>query len=281
MITMKYMLVILLLLDSSYSVELDEVEESSDEEVWIVDMVWENMVLVAAQDFIHRINTLRSVYNVSVDPLQLETLLGARLTMSQWLLGYTVNMEMMNLVLHGLADVVLEQVVVEKHRSMEAVRARMLVRVEKLFLSGRYSMEAVSSTWLMSNISSEGERDLTISLEQVTLGLEVAVSMTETGAEVTDIYFPLEYTDIEFEFDNIGEVVGTALDVIGEVIVENERRKLSDIIKNMIETEVPSLVSTIEDDALTELIREDPIPFFDSFFRNILRREKKELIRDR
>ena len=142
-------------------------------------------------------------------------------------------------------------------------------------------MEAVSGTWLMSNISSEGERDLTISLEQVTLGLEVAVSMTKTGAEVTDIYFPLEYTDIEFEFDNIGDVVGTALDVIGEVIVENERRKLTDIIKNMIETEVPSLVSTIEDDALTELIREDPIPFFDSFFRNILRREKKELIRDR
>ena len=49
-------------------------------------------------------------------------------------------------------------------------------------------MSAVPSmTWLLSNMSSEGDRDMSISLEEVRLGIEVGVglgSVCDTGAYV-------------------------------------------------------------------------------------------------
>ena len=153
-------------------------------------------------------------------------------------------------------------------------------RVDNLFLTGRYHMEAVSSTWLMSNITSEGDRDMEITLKDVILGVEVGVELTETGAVVTEIFFPLEYSKIQFEFDNIGDVIGTVLDVIGDVIVEAQRQKLVTIVKSYIEAEVPSLVTAQN---YTFIPNKDPIPSYDSFFKYVLRREgsSKDLVRDR
>ena len=43
---------------------------------------------------------------------------------------------------------------------------------------GQYNMSAVPSmTWLLSNISSEGVRDMSISLDNVTIGAEVGVGL--------------------------------------------------------------------------------------------------------
>lgn len=53
---------------------------------------------------------------------------------------------------------------------------------------GQYNMSAVPSmTWLLSNISSEGVRDMSISLDNVTIGAEVGVglgSLCTSGAYV-------------------------------------------------------------------------------------------------
>ena len=101
---------------------------SEDSDDWIEDNVWESMLRVAAQDFITRANRDREVYNVSVDPLELRTLLGERVSQSEWVPGYTVNMTMWGLVLHGLADMELDQVRVERTRDLDMVRARVIVR---------------------------------------------------------------------------------------------------------------------------------------------------------
>ena len=88
-------------------------------------------------------------------------------------------------------------------------------------------MEAIPQmTWLFSNISSEGNREMNISLEDIKLGVEVSLGLgswcDDGGVEVTSIRFPLHYKNIEFEFDNIGSVLGAALDIIGDVVVNNE-----------------------------------------------------------
>ena len=84
-------------------------------------------------------NRDRSVYNVTVDPLDMARLLGDTVTMSSWVLGYTVNMSMWDMRLHGLADVELEEVRVERNTDLSEVRARVLIHVDTLFTSGMFS----------------------------------------------------------------------------------------------------------------------------------------------
>lgn len=145
-------------------------------------------------------------------------------------------------------------------------------------------MEAIPQmSWLFSNISSEGNREMTISLEDVKLGVEVSLGLgswcDDGGVEVTSIRFPLHYKNIEFEFDNIGSVLGAALDIIGDVVVENERLKLVSMVQELILTEVPSLVCKEEKFQSTFL--ENDLPQYDIKYMNILAKEGSNLVRDR
>ena len=64
----------------------------------------------------------------------------------------------------------------------------------------------------------------------------------ENDVVVTSIEFPLNYDDITFDFVNIGTVLSTVVDVLGHTIIENQREKLVNIIKEKMRSEVASLV---------------------------------------
>ena len=123
-----------------------------------------------------------------MDPLEVRKILGDTVTMSKWLLGYDVNMQLWDLHLHGLGSIEVEDVMVERNNDLSEVKVGVMFSVKTLLLSGRYNMSAVPSmTWLLSNISSEGDRDMSISLDNVTIGAEVGVglgSVCTSGAHV-------------------------------------------------------------------------------------------------
>ena len=81
---------------------------------------------------------------------------------------------------------------------------------------------------------------------------KIDLSWQKIGALVKDIHFPLFYREIQFEFDNIGNVMSTAMDVIGDLMVENERNKLATIIKQNLQSEVPSIVCDVAQKSLIE-----------------------------
>ena len=130
-------------------------------------------------------------------------------------------------------------------------------------------MTAIPSMMFFSNISSEGVRDFSIVLEDTIVGVEVSLGIGEcddgdngmAGAVVTNIHFPLEYREIQFEFDNIGSVLSTAMDVIGDVVVENERRKLAKLIEDLLQSEVVSIVCQLS--RKSEMTQVDPYPHYD------------------
>lgn len=244
------------------------------------------MLAVAVQDYVDTINRDRSIYGQEVDPLEVRKILGETVTLSKWLLGYDVNMNLCDLQLHGLGSISVEDVRVERNSDLSEVRVGVMVSVENLLLSGQYNMSAVPSmTWLLSNISSEGVRDMSISLDNVTIGAEVGVglgSSCTSGAFVKEILFPLRYGDIDFQFDNIGEVLRAGLDIIGDVLLETERLKMADLVKSLIGSEVQSLVCEEYGDQISHRheLDQDDIPHFDRQFRNLLKREEA-VTRDR
>ena len=67
-------------------------------------------------------------------------LLGDVVNLSQWVVGYNVNMSMWNLVLYGLREIKMDKVRVERNTDLSQVRARIMVQVENLFLTGSKMM---------------------------------------------------------------------------------------------------------------------------------------------
>ena len=88
------------------------------------------------QDYVDKVNRDRIVYNYSADPLQMNILLGDTVTLSQWVVGYNVNMSMWDMVLYGLGEIKMDEVKVERNSDLSQVRARIMVKVDDLFLTG-------------------------------------------------------------------------------------------------------------------------------------------------
>ena len=136
---------------------------------------------------------------------------------------------------------------------------------------------------MFSNISSEGDRNISVSVQDVILGVEFSIGLgswcDEGGAEIRSVHFPLDYSNMEFEFENSGFMLGALLDIIGDIVVINEKSKLVPYIKNLIQSEVPSLIC--EQEMFESTLIENKLPNFDQSFMNILNKEDSVLVRDR
>ena len=137
----------------------------------------------------------------------------------------------------------------------------------------------------------QGDRPLAINMTSVRIAAELEVALVsgcgQEGAVVTELGFPLSYRDINFKFENIGTVLGTAVDVIGGLLIERERKNLVKLLKDGIAYEVKSLICETfnkienEKEAVDTKSRESPI-FHDQFFTQLLEKEGGSgLIRDR
>ena len=71
-----------------------------------------------------------------MDPLEVRKILGETVTMSKWLLGYDVNMELWDLRLHGLGSLSVEEVTVERNNNLSDVRVGAMFSAQHLHLTG-------------------------------------------------------------------------------------------------------------------------------------------------
>ena len=272
--------------DSWLEVELVNRTESE----MVEDRVWTSMVRLAWEDYISRINRDRAVYGVVLDPFNMTSMVDNSLNLSQSLLGYQVDLAMWNMSIHGLADLMMSDLKVMRSPGLNDVKFKMDLEIEQLELTGFYQMEAVS--WLLADLSSEGVQTLLITINNVTISLETEVELArgcgQEGAMVREISIAWRYGQIQFEFNNIGSVMGTVVDVFGGALIERERLKLLTQIKALIQSEVKTLICQGEISALEDLISplevdqyEGPL-FYDKNFRDFLQRESQsQLIRDR
>lgn len=260
------------------------------------DYVWEGMVKTAWLDYITRLNRDKELYGLQIEPLKLSHVLEDELYISQTMLGYQVELWMWNLTLHGLSGLKLEKLSLERNSGLTDIFTYALLDSPQLSLTGMYRMQGSSEgtgalSWVLSDISSEGERPLSINMTGVRIAAELEVGLVsgcgQQGATVTDLSFPFTYTDIQFEFENIGTVLGTAVDVIGGLVIERERKNLVKLLKDGISSEVESLIcenfNKVEDvrEYVDTEVTEGPVSY-DKMFNSLLEKEGgSKLIRDR
>jgi len=260
------------------------------------DQVWEGMVQTAWLDYITRLNKEKELYGLKIEPFQLSNVMEDELYISQTMLGYQVELWMWNVTLHGLSGLNLKKLSLERNTGLTDIFTSALLDVPHLALTGMYRMQGTSAdtgalSWVLSDISSEGDRPLAINMTGVRIAAELEVALVtgcgQEGAVVTELGFPLSYRDINFKFENIGTILGTAVDVIGGLLIERERKNLVKLLKDGIAYEVKSLICETfnkienEKEAVDTKSRESPI-FHDQFFTQLLEKEGGSgLIRDR
>jgi len=218
------------------------------------DGVWEEMVRQAWADYINTINREKELYGVKIEPLELSPILGNRIKLSQSLLGYQVNLTFGNIWVHGLSGLRLKDVTFKRDKLLNKVRTYAVLTASELDLDGWYSMagegEGVWSWVGASSISSEGEQKFMINMKNAEIICELHVDLV-TGCSdnkdrespvVTKINFPMDYETVKFDFQNIGPVLGTAVDIIGRIVIDSEKEALIAIIREGIARESPGLI---------------------------------------
>jgi len=214
------------------------------------DVVWEQMVGTAWLDYVHTVNRDKQLYGMVVEPLRLNQILGEQIYVKQSALNYQVEMWLWDLSIHGLSGIVLKDLVLERGPELTDLKTVAVLTVDHLAVLGRYRMQGTASSWtswIASNISSEGNQSLSINMTSAEIRCELVLE-TVSGCDdpenlvVKSIEFPLDYGDIEFQFDNIGLVLSTVVDHLAKNIVENQKEVLVQLIRDGIKAEVRSLI---------------------------------------
>lgn len=280
--------------DSESPLHSDKFKTTTNSSDRVRDSVWEGMVQTAWLDFITRLNREKELYGLQIEPLRLAHVLDDELYISKTMLGYQVELWMWNLTLHGLSGLSLKKLSLQRNSGLTDIFTSALLDVDQLALTGMYRMQGTNAgalSWVLSDISSEGNRPLSIKMTGVRISAELEVALAngcgQEGAVVTEIKFPLLYKKIDFDFENIGTVLGTAVDVIGGLVIERERRNLVNILKDGITTEVKSLICEdfVKLDGKSKPVKtevSEGAVHYDKFFKEILEKEGgSKLIRDR
>ncbi|XP_023329327.1 uncharacterized protein LOC111702036 isoform X2 [Eurytemora carolleeae] len=250
----------LLVINPAQSAEADieddkELEVSTDEYDYSSELrrdgVWEAMLNQVWADFINTVNREKELYGVNIEPLQLSPLLGEKVELSRTLLGYQVNLTFWDMWVQGMSGLVLQDVQFKRDESLSIVRTHAILTTPELELDGFYKMEGEGGgawSWVgASTISSQGAQKFSISMKNVRIVCELHIDLVEAcsdkdNAVITRISFPLQYENVHFNFQNIGSILGTVVDVLGRIVIENQKNALVTLITEGIARESPGLL---------------------------------------
>merc|ERR1719193_333725 len=226
------------------------------------DEVWEQMIRQAWVDIVRAINRDKALYGVSLMPLLIDPLMNEPIAINTTLLGYEIEFLMWNISIAGLQDIQLEKLLLEREESLKNVDTVAILDIGNLSISGRYQYNAKYTGWVwgMSDMSSEGAQNFNVDMTGakflVELGMDVVDGCNRTqNLVITKVALPLEYITIDFNFENIGTVLGSAVSIIGELALEFSKGIIVDLVKDAVQSEISSMVCDDSDRNITEMNR--------------------------
>merc|ERR1719402_510263 len=214
------------------------------------DEIWEQMVRQAWLDYVDTINRERRLYGVGLEPLYLDELLPEAITVNESMLGYQLEFWMWNVTVHGLSEVNLTELVLDRSESLNDLRTHALLDIGDLTILGSYQYKGTPTGWSWlgaQEINSGGVQGFSINMTGARFGLELAMDTVdgcgrEDNLVITDIQLPLNYDDITFTFDNIGYVISSAVNFIGGIVIDLQKSQIVEIVRGGVRDQLPSLL---------------------------------------
>merc|ERR1711970_803191 len=88
-----------------------------DDEVYVADEIWEQMIRQAWLDIVKTINREKALYGIGLKPLLLDPLMPEAIVINDDMAGYHVDLAMWNISIHGIDDIRLEKLMLERGHS--------------------------------------------------------------------------------------------------------------------------------------------------------------------
>jgi len=184
-----------------------------------------------------------------LEPLQVDPLLNEPIAINTTLLGYEIEFLLWNISISGLGDIKLEKLLLEREESLKNLDTAAILDIGNLSISGKYQYNAVYTGWVwgMSDMNSEGPQNFNVDMTGAKFKVEIGMD-TVDGCNKTEnliisrMALPLEYLTVNFDFENIGSVLGSVVSVIGEMSLEFSKGIIVDLLKDAVKSEVDTLI---------------------------------------
>jgi len=220
-----------------------------DEDVYTGDEIWEQMIRQAWLDIVNTVNRDQALYGLPLAPLLLDPLLPEPININQEMVGYQVQLSMWNVSVLGIQDIALDRLTVQRGRALNNLKEEAVLAMGDLEVRGMYQYDATCTAWIcvVSQFDSEGPQQFSIKMTNASLSVNIKMN-TVNGCNATDslvlsdIQLPIDYSEVTFNFNNIGTVLGAAVSLIGGFAIDFSKGLLVDAVKQVISSEVPSLL---------------------------------------
>lgn len=225
------------------------IKPEKDEEQFTPDAIWEQMIRQAWLDIVRTINKDKALYGIKLTPMELDPLLAEPIAISEDMAGYQVDLAMWNISIHGVDTMSLDKLILERGEALDSVREEAVINLGDIIVMGMYQYTAECTNWfcIVERFDSEGQQPFKIQMSDAKF--KVIVNMdTINGCEVeknlviSEISLPLEYSSVEFDFTNIGSVLGTIVDTIGTIALSFSQGIVVQSIQALVLKEVPSFI---------------------------------------
>jgi len=220
-----------------------------DDEVYVADEIWEQMIRQAWLDIVKTINREKALYGIGLKPLLLDPLMPEPIVINDDMAGYHVDLAMWNISIHGIDDIKLEKLELERGQALNKLREKAIIDIGNLTIKGMYKYTAQCTNWfcIVDSLDSEGDQPFQIDMTGAKFNVVVKMdTVNGCGSEenmiITDIELPLDYADVLFEFTNIGTVLGAIVGTIGNIALSFSQGLIVDMVKQNVAKEVPTLL---------------------------------------
>jgi len=211
------------------------------------DPVFERLLPQVWSDTQKKMRFDRELHGVVVDPLQLGN-------QSQSVSNpfATIDIELYDIQVHGLSNIYLLETLVTRATDLSDLNMKMSFQFEELLINGSYSSTGTYGVWPFGgSLDSGGLQKFEIRLSNATVSPNVLVNSTEQnkfgcgegdGSVYLDVTLPMIWSSLTVEFDKIGSVVNSVLNIAATALINSQEQDLVAMMKETIKDYVNSLI---------------------------------------
>jgi len=207
------------------------------------------MIRQAWLDIVSSINRDKALYGIKLEPMLVDPLMKDPIFVNTSLLGYEIEFLMWNVSIDGLSTLKLKELVLERGESLKNLETRAVLDIGNLTVRGRYMYKAIYTGWVwgMDNMDSDGEQNFQVDMVgaqyKVEIGMDTVDGCNRTSnLVITKMKLPVVYEAVNFNFENIGSILGGAINIIGDMALQMSEDSIVSEVKKAVQTEISSFI---------------------------------------
>lgn len=224
------------------------------QEVRYRDPVLSRLISQIWSDFQLKLNSDAALYGVVIDPFDVDSKLPEPIDLQQTGNMFNVDVKMHSIKVYGLSGIRLDESAVTRSENLTDMKVRVKFAFDKLVVNGTYGLKGQFGWW---NLDSQGFQLFEISMVNATLTYQMKMDIVKDGGDwstfkcsaaspdnvlITEIRLPLEYADINFRFDNLGEFANTVVNAVGIYFLKTQEEMLVGEIRKALKKNVNSFI---------------------------------------